>query len=431
MILDRELVHKYDVPGPRYTSYPTYPVWKTDFSEAQYRQILTEFGNSDKTLSLYIHLPFCESLCRFCACNVLIRSDIEKNGNRYVEAVEIELSLLKRAVGRKAVLKQLHWGGGTPNYLTPEQIERLWRAISSHFTIDRAGEIAIEVDPVQMTLLKAETLGELGFNRISMGLQDLDPKVQAHVNRIQSYEVTQDTFRWFRQRGITSINVDLIYGLPFQRVATFAKTIEQVIKLAPERIALYSFAWVPWAKKHQRTLDVSALPSPEEKIDIFLMAREKLISKGYEAIAMDHFALSSDEMAIAYHAGSGPVQSHEITRRQDIPKRYLERALQELVRAGVLVGVRGPRGGYRLARERRRISVGEIVRIVRALEVAGVEIADAGGSELGQKVVRPLWGELSENIMARLESVTIEDLCARASAAGVASEGRRNLDFAI
>ena len=134
---------------------------------------------------------------------------------------------------------------------------------------------------------------------------------------------------------------------------------------------------------------------------------------------------------IAYHAGAGPVQSHEITRRQGIPKRYLERALQELVRAGVLVGVRGPRGGYRLARERRRVSVGEIVRIVRALEVAGVEIADAGGSALGQKVVRPLWGELSENIMARLESVTIEDLCARASAAGIASEGRRNLDFAI
>ena len=134
---------------------------------------------------------------------------------------------------------------------------------------------------------------------------------------------------------------------------------------------------------------------------------------------------------IAYHAGAGPVQSAEITRRQGIPKRYLERALQELVRAGVLVGVRGPRGGYRLARERRRISVGEIVRIVRALEVAGVEIADAGGSELGQKVVRPLWGELSENIVARLESVTIEDLCARATQAGVASEGRRNLDFAI
>lgn len=134
---------------------------------------------------------------------------------------------------------------------------------------------------------------------------------------------------------------------------------------------------------------------------------------------------------IAYHAGAGPVQSTEITRRQGIPKRYLERALQELVRAGVLVGVRGPRGGYRLARERRRISVGEIVRIVRALEVAGVEIADAGGSELGQKVVRPLWSELSESIITRLESVTIEDLCARAAEAGIASEGRRNLDFAI
>jgi Rrf2 family protein len=134
---------------------------------------------------------------------------------------------------------------------------------------------------------------------------------------------------------------------------------------------------------------------------------------------------------IAYHAGAGPVQSTEITRRQGIPKRYLERALQELVRAGVLVGVRGPRGGYRLARERRRVSVGEIVRTVRALEVAGVEIADAGGSALGQKVVRPLWSELSATLMARLESVTIEDLCARASAAGIASEGRRNLDFAI
>jgi Rrf2 family protein len=134
---------------------------------------------------------------------------------------------------------------------------------------------------------------------------------------------------------------------------------------------------------------------------------------------------------IAYHAGGGPVRSAEITRRQGIPKRYLERALQELVRAGVLVGVRGPRGGYRLARERRRISVGEIVRIVRALEVAGVEIADAGGSELGQKVVRPLWSELSASVMARLESVTIEELCARATQAGIASEGRRNLDFAI
>ncbi len=301
MQITAETLQKFDVPGPRYTSYPTAPVWKEDVTSETYRSKLEEFGRNDKTLSLYLHLPFCRSMCTFCACNVIIRPADMKYSEEYLTYLFKEIDMVAQAIGRKKTIRQLHWGGGTPTFSAEEQITRLYEKISETFTIAPDAEIAIEVDPRTVTESKIRTLKRLGFNRVSMGVQDFDETVQKAVNRIQPFEFVQRVNGWCRDSGFSSVNFDLIYGLPYQTRTSFYDTIEQVIRLRPDRIALYSFAYVPWLKHHQRKIDTGTLPSADEKIEIFLKAREQFLGTGYQAIAMDHFALKEDEMAKAFN----------------------------------------------------------------------------------------------------------------------------------
>lgn len=301
--IDKETILKYDKPGPRYTSYPTAPTWTDEVNADVYTAKLRAFGRTDKTLSVYIHIPFCRTLCSFCACNVIIRKPEEKYGDEYLEHLFKEIELVSAAIGKKPHVKQLHWGGGTPTFLTESQIIRLYEKLQQHFQIDPNGEIAIEIDPRTIDHPKLATLRRLGFNRLSMGVQDFDEDVQKEVNRSQPYTCVEQFNRWARELKFQSINFDLIYGLPKQTRKSFAETVEQVIRLKPDRIALYSFAYVPWLKKHQRKLEQVSLPNSDEKLEIFLHARSRLMEEGYLAIAMDHFALDKDELADAYKRG--------------------------------------------------------------------------------------------------------------------------------
>jgi len=304
IVIDKPTIRKFDKPGPRYTSYPTAPEWTTDVSPEVYKEKLKAFGQGDKTLSLYVHIPFCETLCYFCACTMNVRKQEEKYGNEYIEYLCRELDLIMPHIGRRKEIRQLHWGGGTPSFLSEQQMERLFIKIKQCFDINLDSEVAVEVDPRRVTKSKVETLRRLGFNRISIGVQDFDPTVQEHVNRIQPFGMVETFTRWCRDAKFDSVNFDLIYGLPYQTPGTFRRTVEQVMKLRPDRIALYSYAYVPWLKKHQQKIKADTLPSPDEKLEIFLNAREQFLANGYEAIAMDHFALKEDELAKAFHAGA-------------------------------------------------------------------------------------------------------------------------------
>ncbi|MDO8580049.1 MAG: oxygen-independent coproporphyrinogen III oxidase [Candidatus Omnitrophota bacterium] len=301
--IDKTTILKHDVAGPRYTSYPAAPAWNEDVTSEVYQERLKKFGESEKTLSLYFHLPFCRSLCTFCACNVIIRQPDEKYGNEYNAYLLKEMAMVSQAIGKKMTVKQLHWGGGTPTFLTELQMEKLFLRTEKHFNIDKEGEIAIEIDPRTISFDKLKCLRQLGFNRISLGVQDFNAKVQQSVNRIQPFEVVERCTTWVRQLGFKSINFDLIYGLPHQTTESFRKTVDLVMTLKPNRIALYSFAYLPWLKKHQRKMDLSSLPTRETKLDIFLLARDVFVNNGYQSIAMDHFALADDELAQAFNAG--------------------------------------------------------------------------------------------------------------------------------
>lgn len=302
-VIDRATIQKFDVPGPRYTSYPTAPVWSEEVTPSVYSERLKQFGDSDKTLSLYIHIPFCRSMCRFCACSVILRQKNDAHTDNYLEYLFKELEMVRQHVGPNKKIRQFHWGGGTPTFLTEEQIERLYHKVDQLFDLDRESEIAIEIDPRTIVESKVALLRKLGFNRLSMGVQDFDPQVQEAVNRIQPYEMVKTFNDYSRELGFDSINFDLIYGLPHQTVESFTDTIDRVIALRPDRIALYSFAYVPWLKKHQNKIDQASLPDANAKIDIFLKARERLMNSDYQAIAMDHFALKSDELSKSFNQG--------------------------------------------------------------------------------------------------------------------------------
>lgn len=302
--ITKELLLKYEKAGPRYTSYPTAPEWSSDVTEAIYQDKLTDFNLTNKSLSLYLHIPFCRSLCSFCGCNVIIRPHEEKHGDQYIDYLFRELELVEQWIGRKKMIKQLHWGGGTPTFLTESQIERLFKRFAETFEIDYDGEIAIEIDPRTIDKSKVAKLRQLGFNRVSMGIQDFEEQVQESVNRRQPYEIVKEFYDWCRELKFQSVNFDLIYGLPYQTPATMKKTVEQVIALRPDRIAFYSFAYVPWLKAHQSKIDESKLPTSDQKIEIFLNAREQFLNGGYDAIAMDHFALADDDFAKAFRSGT-------------------------------------------------------------------------------------------------------------------------------
>ncbi len=303
LTIDKQTLAKYDVAGPRYTSYPTAPEWSKGFTALNYIEKLKSFGKNDKTLSLYIHVPFCENLCYFCACNKVIRASDEKVGDEFLTHLFKELDMIASYIDKKKVIRQLHWGGGTPTYLSEAQIKRLFAKISSLFEIDFNEEIAIEVDPRTVTLSKLKVLRELGFNRISLGVQDFDEKVMDDINRIQPFTQVKQVSDWCRQLKFESLNFDLIYGLPYQTKETFKQTLDLVMGLRPDRIALYSFAYVPWLSKPQNKFNLEAIPVHDDKLDIFINSREALLKNGYQAIAMDHFALATDEMAKAFNEG--------------------------------------------------------------------------------------------------------------------------------
>jgi oxygen-independent coproporphyrinogen-3 oxidase len=302
-----DLFAKYDVPAPRYTSYPTVPFWSDPPTTAQWLDDLESACEDEAiTWSLYLHLPFCETLCTFCACNTVITRNHEREDN-YVRLLlrEWQLYIDRVPALRRRPLRQLELGGGTPTFFSSENLKRILEPVlaGTQRTTDQF-EASVEVDPRHTTREQLEVLRSLGFNRISLGVQDFDPEVQRLVNREQPYEITKSITDIARELGYGSVNYDLIYGLPRQTPASFQRTVQQTIELRPDRIALYSFALVPWIKPAQRSYKDEDLPRAGEKRALYELARPMLEGAGYIEIGMDHFALPQDGLARAQRAGT-------------------------------------------------------------------------------------------------------------------------------
>jgi len=304
LVIDPVLIRKYDVSGPRYTSYPTADRFVDAFGEAQFRQWLARrnIGGINQPLSLYVHLPFCNTVCYYCACNKVITRDRAKSA-KYIKYLEKELALLGPALGAERQICQLHWGGGTPTFLSHDEMRAVTRAIGQHFERAPNFECSVEVDPRSAPAGTMALLGELGFNRVSIGVQDFDPAVQRAVHRVQSEEVTRAVIEEARASGFRSVNLDLIYGLPKQTLDSFSRTLDSTIALNPERIALYSYAHLPKMFKPQRRIAEADLPSAEVKLQILTLAIGRLTREGYLYIGMDHFAKAGDELAVAQAQG--------------------------------------------------------------------------------------------------------------------------------
>ncbi len=295
-----ELMRRYNVAGPRYTSYPTAPEWRPDFGTEEYADRLDAAGavGADEPLSLYVHLPFCRSLCWYCGCNVVISKD-RSAADAYIDHVLRELEQVVGRLGPRRNLSQVHWGGGTPTFLTERQMERLWSGLTRHLSPLPDAEVAIEVHPATTTPEQLSLLRQLGFNRVSMGLQDFDPKVQEVTNRRQPFEQTRALLEHARNLGFSGVNFDLIYGLPYQNPEGWARTLEQVLSLRPDRLAVYSFAFIPDVLKHQKRMPAEALPDAQTKMGLFRSAWEAFVGAGYRPIGMDHFAVPEDELSRA------------------------------------------------------------------------------------------------------------------------------------
>jgi oxygen-independent coproporphyrinogen-3 oxidase len=295
--IGEEFLARYNRPGPRYTSYPTAPVWNDSFGPDDLERVHEEAERARSPVSLYMHIPFCESLCLFCACSVIIQKD-KRVAPPYLSVLKQEMERVSRSVSKNREVVQFHWGGGTPTYLTPEQIEDLFGAVRARFTFAADAEIGIEVDPRVTSREHLETLRRLGFNRLSMGIQDFHGEVQKAIHRIQPFELTRDLLFAARELGFDSINVDLIYGLPYQTPERFDHTVDQILQLAPDRVALFSYAHVPWLKKQQGSF-AAHLPEGMQKFEIFRTGLLKFLEAGYLYIGMDHFAKPEDELAIS------------------------------------------------------------------------------------------------------------------------------------
>jgi oxygen-independent coproporphyrinogen III oxidase len=295
--ISEDFLSKYNRPGPRYTSYPTAPVWQENFGPDDLESVFADADAAGTPVSLYMHIPFCESLCLFCACNVVIEKNKEI-APPYLNTLEREIEHVSRFVSRRRPVIQFHWGGGTPTYLSPAQMEDLFGYTRERYSFAPEAEIGIEVDPRVTTLAHLETARRLGFNRLSMGIQDFHAEVQATVRRIQPFEMTRETVTSARHLGFESINVDLIYGLPHQTAERFAVTIDQVLALHPDRVAMFSYAHVPWLRKQQGAFQKD-LPEGMEKFRIFRTGLERFLEAGYLYIGMDHFARPTDELALA------------------------------------------------------------------------------------------------------------------------------------
>jgi oxygen-independent coproporphyrinogen-3 oxidase len=300
--LPDELVRRYDVMAPRYTSYPTAPMWSEAFGPREYAQALARASERDAPLSLYVHVPFCRKMCSYCGCNVIVCKDGAKI-DPYLRAVDGEAAMVAAALGPRRNLSRVHWGGGTPTTLDERQLQMLWRTITDRFTVERDAEVAIEIDPMVTRSEQLALLRGLGFNRLSMGVQDFANEVQHAVNRIQTVEDTRATLDYARALGFASVNFDLIYGLPMQSPASWRHTIAEVIAMRPDRVSLFSFAYVPEIKPHQRRLPAAFLPLGMDKLALFRLAHDLFVDAGYRAIGMDHFALPGDELARAADDG--------------------------------------------------------------------------------------------------------------------------------
>ena len=304
--LTPELLARYDIAGPRYTSYPTADRFVEAFGESDYINALAQRHNSRPghvlPLSLYVHAPFCESLCYYCACNKIITKHRERGGE-YLRYLQREIDLHVAHLGQGQVVSQLHFGGGTPTFLDDAELGQLMGMIRGAFTLAEGGEYSVEVDPRTVDEARLQHLFDLGFNRLSFGVQDFDPDVQKAVHRIQPAEQVFALVEASRRIGFKSVNVDLIYGLPQQTAASFARTLQQVNALRPDRIALYAYAHLPERFKAQRRIDAYTLPSGGEKIEMLAQSLKAFGDAGYVYVGMDHFALPDDALAIAKRQG--------------------------------------------------------------------------------------------------------------------------------
>jgi oxygen-independent coproporphyrinogen III oxidase len=305
--MDTELLNllaKYDVPTPRYTSYPTVPYWQFEgmTDELWKNAVVDTFNNENGEISIYIHLPFCEQLCTYCACNKRITKN-HKVEEPYIESVIKEWEMYRQILPSKPIIREIHLGGGTPTFFSPENLKKLISSILQDATVSENHEFSVEVHPNYTEKAHLEVLYNLGFNRISIGVQDFDPTVQFVINRMQSFEKTAEVINWAREIGFHSVNIDLIYGLPKQTLQSIEFTIEKVKELLPDRIAFYSYAHVPWKSKVQRRYSEEDLPNAENKWKMYHRGNELLAEMGFESIGMDHFALPNDQLLKSYREG--------------------------------------------------------------------------------------------------------------------------------
>ncbi|MCH7345728.1 oxygen-independent coproporphyrinogen III oxidase [Pelomonas sp. CA6] len=304
--INEDLLRRFDVPGPRYTSYPTADRFVEAFSAEHFRQALAQRAEGvggASPLSIYVHVPFCESLCYYCACNKVITKHHEKAAE-YLDALECEMDLVQERLGRGAnSVSQLHFGGGSPTFLSDVELTRLMQSLRQRFRLAPGAEVSVEVDPRTVTEARLSHLRSLGFNRLSFGVQDFNPEVQKAVHRMQSFESVQQLMQQARQLGFESTNVDLIYGLPKQSPESFANTVNQVASLRPDRIALYGYAHLPQRFKSQRRIADHALPTGADKLSMLSGAIGGFLGHGYCYIGMDHFALPEDSLAVAKRQG--------------------------------------------------------------------------------------------------------------------------------
>lgn len=348
------LVSRYDVPAPRYTSYPTAPIWTPAIGPKEFTDALAQAAQRPADpLSVYVHIPFCRERCAFCGCNVVIARS-NATADRYLGALDTEIGACAVPLGARRTLSQVHWGGGTPTFLDEPQIARLWDSLLRRFTLAPGAEVSIEVDPVVTSRGQVELLRKLGFNRMSLGVQDLDPEIQKTIDRIQSPEQTKALLDHARSLGFRGINFDLIYGLPGQTPASWSRTLEQVIAMRPDRLAVYGFAYLPDQRTNQKRLPMSTIPTGAAKLDLFRLAYEGFLGAGYEPIGMDHFALPDDELAQAR-------RRRELTRNF---QGYTVHAAQDVVAFGVSsisdIGGLYAQNAHQLARYETAVLRGEL-----------------------------------------------------------------------
>lgn len=302
---DLDLIRRYDQSGPRYTSYPTAVEFDESFDETAYKAACARSNQSGRPLSIYFHIPFCDTICFYCACNKVVTKD-RSLAQPYLDRVYREMEMQSVLFDRSRQVEQLHWGGGTPTFLSHDQMIELMDVTRRYFTLagDDVGEYSIEIDPREADASTVKLLRRIGFNRMSLGVQDFDPKVQVAVNRVQTEAQTMTVLDAAIAEGFRSTSIDLIYGLPFQTVESFGKTLERIIEVNPQRLSIFNYAHLPERFKPQRRIKDADLPAPEVKLDILQSTISRLTEAGYVYIGMDHFARPDDELALAQQAGT-------------------------------------------------------------------------------------------------------------------------------